>query len=301
MSDEVRGFTTKIPQDVSRPDKIMFGATVRQCVILGGAAAGLWLAWLGTRSFIPPLLFAAPAVLFLLLLGIAVSTERDGLTCDRLLVAGLRQSLSPRRRVMAPGDVSAPPEFLADALRGTRVGLATPLDLPARKIDDGGVVDLGGDGVAVLAECSTVNFALRTNAEQELLIGGFARWLNSLTGPVQITSRTTTVDLDGQISALRGAAPRLPHPLLEAAAVNHADFLARIGESGTVLHRTALVAAAEPDRQQTPRAVRRIGDAAALLTACEIDATPLDTRTAYAVLAAALDPDINRHHNPAGA
>jgi hypothetical protein len=301
VSEETRGYTIKIPQDVSRPDKIMFGATARQCVILGGAAAWLWLAWLLMRSFTPPLLFAAPAALFLLLLGIAVSTERDGLTYDRLLVAAIRQSLSPRRRAMAPEGISAPPEFLTGALRSQRGALPTPLDLPVQQVGEGGVVDLGGNGVVVLAECSTVHFTLRTSTEQELLIGGFARWLNSLTGPAQIISRTTTANLDGQISALRTAAPGLPHPLLETAAGNHADFLARIGQSGSVLHRTALVAARETDPQHLPRAIRRIGDAAALLTACEVDARPLDQRTAYTVLSAALDPDTNRHRNLTGA
>jgi hypothetical protein len=298
VSEEARGYTIKIPQDVSRPDKIMFGATVRQCVILGGAAAGLWLAWLATRPFIPPLLFVAPAVLFLLLLGIGVSTERDGITCDRLLIAALRQSLSPRRRVMAPDGVSAPPEFLAGAFRGG--ALPSPLELPVRQVRDDGVIDLGDDGVVVLAECSTVNFALRTGAEQELLVGGFARWLNSLTGPVQIISRTTTVDLGSQISALRSAASRLPHALLQSAALNHADYLVQIGESGSVLRRTALVAAGEPDLQHAPRAVRRIGDAAALLSSCEVDANPLGAHAAYAALSAALDPEINRRSTLAG-
>lgn len=300
MSEEARGYTIKIPQDVSRPDKIMFGATARQCLILGGIAVGLWLTWLATRSFMPPLLYAAPATLFLLLIGIAVSTERDGVTCDRLLIAALRQSMSPRRQVMAPEGVSAPPEFLANAMRGQGSPLPAPLELPVRQIDEGGVVDLG-DGIVALAECSTVNFALRTGTEQELLVGGFARWLNSLTGPVQIISRTTIADLDWQVSALRTAAPTLPHPLLGAAAGNHADFLARIGESGSVLHRTALVTAGESDQQQAPRAMRRISDAAALLTACEVDATPLGAQATFAVLSEALDPDTSHHHNTTGA
>ena len=299
MSEEARGYTIKIPQDVSRPDKIMFGATARQCVILGGAAVSLWLSWLATRSFVPPLLFAAPSGLFLVLLGIAVSSERDGITCDRLLVAAVRQALSPRRRVMAPEGVSAPPEFLADVMRGG--ALPTPLELPVQRIGDDGVVDLGDGGVVVLAECSTVNFALRTGAEQQLLVGGFARWLNSLTGPVQITSRTTTIDLGHQIGALRSASSGLPHALLKSAALNHADYLARIGESGSVLHRSALVAAGELDRQRAARAVRRIGDAAALLHSCEVVATPLNAPAAYTALSAALDPETNRHYTRSGA
>ena len=293
MSDERHGYTVKIPQNVSAPDKIMFGATARQCVILGGTAAGLWLAWLGVQSFVPPLMFAVPAGLFLLLLGIVVSAERDGVTADKLLTAAVRQALAPRRRVMAPEGVEPPPAFLNEALRDQDPSPAAPLDLPVRAVHDDGVVDLGTDGVAVIAEATTVNFALRTPAEQELLIGGFARWLNSLTGPVQITSRMTPVDLSGQIKALRRDSPKMPHPLLEAAALDHADFLAQVNDSGAVLHRNLLVTAHEPESEHAPRAVRRINDAAALLAACEIDASPLDASDAHRVVSAAIDPDQN--------
>lgn len=294
MSEEARGYTTKIPQDVSRPDKIMFGATARQCLILGGTAAGLWLIWLVTRSLVPPLLFAAAAGLLLLLLGIAVTAERDGIGLDRLLIAALWQALSPRRRVMAPEGVSAPPAFLNDVLRGQSLPGVAPLDLPVQGVRDDGAVDLGRDGSAVLAACSTVNFALRTPAEQELLVGGFARWLNSLTGPVQIISRTTCADLKDQITALKAGAPDLPHPLLEAAAIGHADFLARINDSGAVLHRSLLITACEADPDHVPRAFRRIADAAAALSAAEIDVTPTDAHGAHVVLKAALDPDTQR-------
>lgn len=291
MPDDQRGYTRKIPQDVSRPDRIMFGATARQCLILGGTAAGLWVVWICVRSFVPPLLFAAPAGLLLLLLGIAVSAERDGTTADRLLAAALRQTLAPRRRVMAPEGIGQPPSFLNEALRGQDRSSPGPLDLPVESVRDDGVVNLGSDGAAALASCSTVNFALRTPAEQELLIGGFARWLNSLTGPVQITSRTTPADLSTQVNTLRAAAQDLSHPRLEAAASAHADFLAEIDDSGAVLHRGLLVTAREADTQHAPRAVRRITDAAALLAACEVEATPLNPGEANTALAIALDPD----------
>ena len=115
---------------------------------------------------------------------------------------------------------------------------------------------------------------------------------------MQITSRTSPADLSGQISALRTSAPTLPHPLLEAAADSHADFLTQINESGSVLHRTVLVTAREPDPQHAPRAAQRISDAAAMLAGCEIDAAPLNTTGIHRVLNAALDPDT---HAPIGA
>ncbi|WP_194906283.1 PrgI family protein [Catenulispora rubra] len=282
--------TARIPQDVSQPDKIMFGATARQCVILGGTAGGLWLLWLVVRPFIEPLMFAVPAGLLLLLLGIAVTAERDGLTVDQLLFAAIRQAFSPRRRVMAPEGVEDPPSFVADLFRSNVPKSPAALGLHVRQVGKDGTVDLGPDGCAALASASTVNFALRTQDEQALLVGGFGRWLNSLTGPVQITSRMTPADLGKQINTLRDSAPGLPHPLLEAAAHNHADFLADINASGAVLHRSLLLTARELDPKHAPRAARRIVDTAAL-SACEIDAVPLDSVSSQLALSAALDPD----------
>jgi hypothetical protein len=68
------------------------------------------------------------------------------------------------------------------------------LRLPAEAVtntgSDMGVVDLGTDGLAVIAVASTVNFALRTPAEQESLVASFGRYLHSLTAPVQVLVRT---------------------------------------------------------------------------------------------------------------
>ncbi|MBS2545524.1 PrgI family protein [Catenulispora sp. NL8] len=293
MTSDHYSSTVKIPQDVSRPDKILFGATARQAVILGATAVGEWLAWLGLRNTVPPVMFAAPAALFLLLLGIAVSAERDGISVDRLLLAAVKQGMSSRRRVMAPEGVGEHPQFLRAALRTQQTASPSSLNLPAQSVDPSGAVDLGSDGAAVLATASAVNFTLRTPAEQELLVAGFARWLNSLTGPVQITSRTTPTDLSAEARVLRESAGTLPHPLLESAALSHAEFLDQIGDTRDVLHRSLLITAREPDRTRIPRAQQRISGAVPALSAAEVDVTPLDPTSAATVLAAALDPDAN--------
>ncbi|MEW9552088.1 hypothetical protein [Nonomuraea sp. NPDC050783] len=61
--------------------------------------------------------------------------------------------------------------------------------LPARGIVGDGLIDLGPDGVAAVAEVSTVSFALRTPDEQDVLAAVFGRWLTSLSGPVQTLVR----------------------------------------------------------------------------------------------------------------
>ena len=109
------------------------------------------------------------------------------------------------------------------------------------------MIDLGGDGVAVVAVCSTVNFALRTPAEQESLVAAFGRYLHSLTAPVQILIRAERLDLSAQIAELRQRARALPHPALEAAAREHADYLAPARpEHADLLRRQVLLVLREP-------------------------------------------------------
>src|SRR6266542_3903810 len=79
-------------------------------------------------------------------------------------------------------------------------GTATPtppipvLRLPSRAIAESGVIDTGNRAVALVA-CTTVNIGLRTGDEQNALIGAYGRWLNSLSGPVQIVISAQRVDL----------------------------------------------------------------------------------------------------------
>jgi hypothetical protein len=167
----------------------------------------LYAGWAATRPFVPIpvfLILATPigAAATALALG-----RRDGLSLDQLLLAAIRQRLATRYRVAAPEGVLPAPTWLTaathttdgtenDRRRGERIAPA-PLRLPAEAIEpagatDVGVLDLGRDGLAVVAVTSTVNFALRTAGEQEALVGSFARYLHSLTAPVQIAPTAWT-------------------------------------------------------------------------------------------------------------
>ncbi|GAB2790465.1 PrgI family protein [Amycolatopsis magusensis] len=327
----------RVPADVDRPDRILGPLTARQVAILGVAALLLYGLYSATRTFVPLpvfLLVAAP-------LGVTVTVlalgKRDGLSLDRLALAALRQHLSPRHRVAAPEGVRAAPAWLTAQRPGTRTrgwrrragaGGAeavspAPLELPASGVTGtgthAGVIDLGSDGLAVIAVCSTVNFSLRTPAEQEALVAAFARYLHSLTAPVQILVRAERLDLAPQIAELRARAGGLPHPALEATARDHADYLADLTAHTELLRRQVLLVLREPLRsgpapaasgvlpwrrhREAPalaegarqaaeqRLVRRLGEATELLAPAGIVATPLDAAAATGVLAAACNPD----------
>lgn len=286
-------FVTRIPADVDRPDEIVFGLTARQGAIVAAAGVLLWLAYTATNSVVPPMVFAAAAVPMAGAVAALVLVRRDGLGLDQLALAAVRHRLSPRRLVPAGQQVAPAPQWV-NAKAGP---LPAPLRLPPQAISTTGVVDLGTDGVAVLCACSTVNFALRTNAEQHALVGAFARWLNSLTGPVQVVVRADRLDPTPLIARLHADAPGLPHPALEHAALDHAGFLAEMAAGRDLLHRHVLLVFTEPRPARGGgaeaagrRALRRAEEAAAALRAAEITVAVLDGPAVAAVLSAAADP-----------
>nr|WP_123747993.1 PrgI family protein [Saccharothrix texasensis] len=332
----------RIPADVDMHDRVLGPLTARQLAILAAAGAVLYLIWAATRTLVSMPVFAVFAVpvgaaCVMLALG-----KRDGVPLDTLLLFALRQRLAPRHRVTAPEGVRPAPDWLTAAADGPvdrkHGGRRAPqpeqvspsaLRLPAEAVTDTGVVDLGGDGLAVVAVASTVNFALRTPNEQESLVAGFGRYLHSLTAPVQVLVRTERLDLSGQVAELRECAGGLPHPALEAAALEHAEYLVQLGEQSQLLRRQVLLVLREPYGVAAPtdglggpgplamlgsmagqrrskrarqvnggarwaaesRLVRRLGEAIDLLAPAGIVVTPLDAGQATAVLASACNPD----------
>ncbi|MER7859167.1 PrgI family protein [Amycolatopsis japonica] len=330
----------RVPADVDRPDRVLGPLTARQLAILGVTGLLLYGLYSLTRGFVPVPVFLIVAIP----VGIAAAAlalgQRDGLPLDRLVLAAIRQHLSPRHRVAAPDGVRAAPAWLTAEHTDTRTRgrggrrpsaagaepvSPAPLELPAHGVADtganAGVVDLGADGLAVIAVCGTVNFSLRTPGEQEALVASFARYLHSLTAPVQFLIRAERLDLAPQIAELRAHAGGLPHPALEAAARDHADYLAELTAQADLLRRQVLLVLREPlrtrpapaaassvlpwrrhDRDTGPvdngarqaaeqRLVRRLGEAIELLAPAGIVTTPLDAAAATGVLAAACNPD----------
>ncbi len=328
----------RIPADVDMHDRVLGPLTARQLAILAAAGSVLYLIWATTRTLVPIPVFLAFAVPVGAASAMLALGKRDGVPMDKLLVAAIRQRVAPRHRVAAPEGVRPAPAWLTpNASRKGGEGHASQservspsaLRLPAEAVTETGVVDLGADGLAVVAVASTVNFALRTPNEQEALVASFGRYLHSLTAPVQVLVRTERLDLSAQIAELRERAGGLPHPALEAAAVEHADYLVQLGQQSDLLRRQVLLVLREPlgiasptdglggpgplavlgsmagnrrkraggqidaatRRAAESRLVRRLGEAIELLSPAGIVITPLDAGQATAVLASACNPD----------
>jgi hypothetical protein len=197
--------------------------------------------------------------------------------------------------VAAPEGIPAPPGWAA--LPGPPPAPPAVLAPLWRHIGPDGVIGLGSAGAAAVAAVSTVNFALRSPDEQDALAAAYGRWLNSLTGPAQILVRAGRADLSGAVAALRDAAPGLPHPALEQAALEHAAFLENLAAERDVLTRQALLIVREPGhgsgrpgRTAAGRALQRAAEAARLLSGAGLQVEVLDGGRVTALLAACADP-----------
>jgi hypothetical protein len=282
---------TVIPANIDQPDRILAGLTARQLGILVVAGLPAAVLFLAARPLLPlpvATTLAAPP----LLVGVALMLgRRDGIGLDRLVLAALRQQFSPRRLVRAPGGVTPPAAWHASAATGQAP--TAPLRLPVQCLGGDGIIDLGARGAALVCQASTVNFALRTPAEQQAQVGAFARVLQAVTAPVQMLVRIERADLAAHLAQLDQQAGGLPHPALEAAARGHARFLAELARRRDVLRRQTLLVLREPapPAAAAPVLRRRADELAGLLGACGITLTVLDGAQAAAVLARACDPE----------
>jgi PrgI family protein len=277
----------RIPADLDRPDRILGGLTARQLAILaaGGVAAWTLVGRLAPLVGLPAAaVLAAPLALAAMALAVG---WRDGLPLDRLALAGLGWWRTPRRLVVAPDGI--PP---APAWAGRPGPPVAPLAGPIRGLDPAGVVDLGGQGWALVCAATPVNLSLRTPPEQQALLASFARLLHALAGPMQVLVRSDRADLTPLLHTLRERAAALPHPGLEQAALAHARWLEALTADHQVRRRQLLVVFHQPPGTTSPAALHRQAEqAAGLLAAAGVTLTPLDGDAAAQALAAATNPD----------
>jgi len=279
----------RVPANVERQDSILFGFTFRQVVILTVAALIIYAAWTALARVVHPLAFligAIPLAGFAFVLAVG---RRDGIPLDAWLAHAIRHRRAPQQLVATDDAIGAAPAWVqTTAGRGDKLPLPAPLRLPAKGITADGLVDLGPDGTTALVAASTVAFGLRTPGEQNGLVAGFGRWLNSLDAPVQIVVRAERVDLTTVADRIHYHAPNLPHPALEEAALSHAAFLDDLAAQRELLHRQVTIAVR--DRRGPGHTIHRASEAVRALAACEVTATVLDAPNTAATVAGCLDP-----------
>ena len=108
--------------------------------------------------------------------------------------------------------------------------------LPLEDIVDGVLCLRGGDYRAVL-EAQSVNFALKSEAEQEAIMAGYRAFLNALSYPIQVVVRILPTDVEPYLAALRGRASGRGAEALRRLALDHEAFVRRLARERTLLER----------------------------------------------------------------
>ena len=108
-------------------------------------------------------------------------------------------------------------------------------------LDDvaGDVVLLRSGSARAVLEASSVNFALRSEGEQEAILAGYRRFLNSLDYPLQLLVRVVPADVERYLQGLSGA--RSGDERLLRLARDHRAFVRRIARERTLLGRRFFV------------------------------------------------------------
>src|SRR5215217_4163439 len=107
MSQPVR-----IPADVDREDGVIGPLTARQLLILTVTGIVLYGTYTITRAFVPLAVFLVIAIPIGVTAAFLALGQRDGISLDRLVLAALRQRMSPQHRVAAPEGVRPAPEWI---------------------------------------------------------------------------------------------------------------------------------------------------------------------------------------------
>lgn len=279
MSTEFTGMVP-VPADIDRPDRVLWGLTGRQVVILAPVALIAVLIWKRLLGEVPmPVLVGVTAPV----LGIAAALALgriDGLDGDRLAFAALT---APRRPLAAGRGTTA----MLAAPGARRRGRAGALRGPVRDLGEDGLLDLGRAGVAVGLGVECVNFDLRSTAEQADLIGAFARLLHSLEVHCQVVMSTRPVDLGGYLESLAAAAEDAVHPRVVDAAFAHRDWLSALVRTQRLLSRELTVVVRAADAAAAERAAEQV---AAFAEAIGADAWRLDDMELAERIRAAVDP-----------
>ncbi|MGI5213301.1 PrgI family protein [Plantactinospora sp. CA-290183] len=279
----------RIPADVDTPDKIVYGLTARQLAILAAAGVIGYGIFRAVGDLLPqPMLIAILVPLAGAAIVLALG-RRDGLSMDAWLLAAVRHTRNSKQLTPAAGGRPLPAPTWAPATT-TPAATVSVLRLPATAISDTGVIDAGSHAAALVA-CTTVNIGLRTGDEQAALIGSYGRWLNSLSGPVQIVISAQRVDLSSHAYRIAEGAETIGNPALADAARDYANFLDDLAARRDPLWRTVTVAVtATGDKGRDTEVLRRAEHTASALSTLGAEAAVLDGGRAAAVLTCATDP-----------
>lgn len=126
----------------------------------------------------------------------------------------------------------------AKSVRGAKhdARAATQLHLRIAEIR-GDTVVLKNGGIRSILKVSSMNFNLKSEAEQNAIIYSYQSFLNALEFPVQIAVRSRKLDLDSYIEKLKELAEKQENKLLQQQTNEYADYVQRLIEYADIMEK----------------------------------------------------------------
>lgn len=106
------------------------------------------------------------------------------------------------------------------------------LDIAEIKED---VVVLKDGTMRVVLMCSSINFALKSEEEQNALIAGYMEFLNSLDSFIQVVIQSRKLDIDGYIRRLKEAQKKQTNELLKVQIYGYIDYINELVQIGEIM------------------------------------------------------------------
>ena len=128
--------------------------------------------------------------------------------------------------------------------------------LPFSEIRGNCMIMKDGSSRMVL-KVQALNFNLKSEEEQDSIIYGYQRFLNSLRYPIQIIVRSLKVDIEGYLGKLKNLALKQGNPLLQEQTYRYIDFLTNLIDMAQIMKKEFYIVV--PYDQDGDSSVRETG------------------------------------------
>ena len=97
------------------------------------------------------------------------------------------------------------------------------------------IIIMKDNSVRIILKCSSINFLLKNNDEQDSIIISFQRFLNSIDFPIQIIVRSKKLDIDSYWNNLNSKALKQENALLQNQTYEYIAYLKKLIEVAQIM------------------------------------------------------------------
>jgi hypothetical protein len=121
-------------------------------------------------------------------------------------------------------------------LRKSNSKLSARRQINIKSVKDG-VLALPGNEYRLVLETSSINFELKSEAEQDALIETYQSFLNSLSSALQIIIRAKELDMDKYLGEFEARMQNETEDIYRTQIANYSEFVAKLVTSNKILAR----------------------------------------------------------------